>query len=46
MSVQVELLHVNKYVPTLKVVSSVVVEVDIQLMALHVTVSEYINNMR
>ena len=38
MSVQVE-FHVNKYVLTLKVVSSVVVEVDIQLMAVDVMVS-------
>ena len=41
MSVQVE-FHVNKYVLTLKVVSSVVVAVDIQLMAVDVMVSEHI----
>ena len=40
MSVQV--LHVNKHVPTFEVVSSVVVEVDTHLMALDVMVSEYI----
>ena len=41
MSVQVE-LHVNKYVLTLKAVSSVVVGVDIQLMAICVMVSEHV----